>query len=194
MTKEEIIKFIQKIKREYPNFPTLTEDEYHVWIDTLSKISKELADLKYEDYKKETKVKNKYPTIELFLKSSENKQQTKYLMTCPYCGRLLYDKAMNLHEARHRSINYIKSRAKKYFNVEMTPEKYSEFLTMQQNAFDIKYYEFILKLIPKMSESLELKNLLIIKFLYEHPGKKITNDIQGEIGSLKIGGKNENIL
>lgn len=171
MTNEEIMTFIQKIQRDYPKFD-LTGDEYQTWHDVLSKTTKEIAEGQYESHK-QGEYKNKIPSLQIFIyKPKEDKDIKQFLLKCSDCGKILRYDAMSKHESRHKSVDYIKSRTKKYFNSEITKQKELQLVQMNDIEFDKKYDEFLEKLIP-VTSGLEQRNLLNIKYTRENPGSKL---------------------
>ena len=181
MTNEEIISFIQQMKKDYPNMQVLNSDDYQVWKNTLSKLPKEIVECKYLDHKKNPNFKNTPPSIMLFANYKEEKkeEEKKILMKCPMCGKYLYYDAMVLHEARHKSIRYIKSRLERYFHRQIDKTEEIELLNMSSEEFDNKYNKFLEKLIPYVCES-EQSNILRIKYSKDHPLERIPIDIQNE--------------
>lgn len=175
MTNDEVMLFIQQIKKDYPRFD-LTADEYQVWHDQLVKLQKEIAELKYEEHKK-SGFKTIPPKLEVFIyKPKEEVKNRIFTEKCAKCGKTLYHEAMNLHEARHRSVDYIKSRTEKYFNKEFTKEKYESLMVMGENAFQDTYDKF-LKLLLKVVTGVEKIAILNSFYAKENPGTKIPVDI-----------------
>lgn len=182
MSNEEIFSFVQQIKNDYPHMPVLSTEEFQIWKDTLSKLPKEIAELKYQEHKNNPSFKNTPPSIMLFANYKEEKkeEERKILMKCPRCGKYLYYEAMVLHEARHKSIEYIKSRYIRILNKELGKEKENELLIMAQDEFNKKYDEFLEKIIPYVNDS-ELNNILRIIYSREHPMERIPIDICSEM-------------
>lgn len=175
MTNDEVMLFIQRIKKDYPKFD-LSGDEYQVWHDQLMKLQKEIADLKYEEHKK-SGFKTIPPKLEVFI--YEPKEETKnriFTEKCYRCGKILYHNAMNLHEARHRSVDYIKSRTEKYFNKEFTKEKYESLMSIKEEDFQLIYDKF-LKLLLKVVNGTEKIAILNSFYAKENPGTRIPIDV-----------------
>lgn len=175
MTNDEVLLFIQQIKKDYPKFD-LSADEYQVWHDQLMKIKKEVAELKYEEHKKNG-YKTIPPKLEIFI--YEPKEETKKRIItekCNWCGRIFYHEAMNLHEARHRSVDYIKSRTEKYFNKEFTKEKYESLMNMKEDEFQLTYDKF-LKVLLKVVTGTEKIAILNSFYAKENPGTRIPIDV-----------------
>ena len=175
MTNDEVMLFIQQIKKDYPKFD-LSGDEYQVWHDQLMKLQKEIAELKYEEHKK-SGFKTIPPKLEVFI--YEPKEEIKnrvFTEKCVKCGKILYHDAMNLHEARHRSVDYIKSRAEKYFSKEFTNEKYKNLMEMEEDTFQDTYDKF-LKVLLKVVTGAEKIAILNSFYAKENPGTRIPIDV-----------------
>ena len=175
MTNDEVMLFIQQIRKDYPKFD-LSADEYQVWHDQLMKIKKEVAELKYEEHKKNG-FKTIPPKLEIFI--YEPKEETKKRIItekCGWCGRILYHDAMNLHESRHRSVDYIKARTEKYFSKEFTNETYEKLMNMEENQFQEMYDKFLRSLL-KVVTGAEKKAILNSFYAKENIGTKIPFDI-----------------
>lgn len=172
MNKEEITKFLSKIKKDYPNF-SINSDEYAAWEEVLSRTTLEQAELRYQHHKDSEEFKNQIPNIKLFMGKKHDSEEWKYLRTCNFCGCILYSKAMDLHEDRHRSVNYIVRRYRDYWHQEMSKQKYQELMDMDQEEFDNKYNEFLKKVYEITPLDWERRNIRNILYLNEHPGETL---------------------
>lgn len=171
MSNEEIVKFIQKIQKDYPNFK-ISNDEYEAWEEVLSRTTLEQAELKYQHHKDSEEFRDKIPNIKLFMKK-EQEEVLRYLRSCQFCGCILYSKAMDLHEDRHRSVNYIVRRYRDYWHQEMNRQKYQELMDMNQEEFDNKYNEFLKKVYEVTPFDWEKRNIRNVLYLNEHSGETL---------------------
>ena len=184
MTNEEIMSFIQKIKRDYSKFD-LSADEYQTWHDVLSKTTTEMANAQYNNHK-QSEYKTKIPSLQVFIyKPKQEANPMLYLLKCQKCGKILRYSAMCKHEIRHKSVDYIKSRTKKHFRSEISKEKEQELLQLGEIEFDKKYDEFLEKLIS-VTTGLEQRNLLNIKYTRENPGARLDIHLS-ELGGVVNG-------
>lgn len=173
MSNQEIINFIQLLEKDYPNFKP-TNEEYQVWKDILSKIGYEIARVKYQNHK-DNKDFNKYPPKPTYFTfEKQAKVMEKYMRYCNYCNKLMYNEACDLHEDRHRSVNYIKKRKQEVWNKETTYQEELELLEMNQKEFDKKYLEFLKILYKRITNRQEKRNIENIVYLEEHPEETIT--------------------
>lgn len=173
MKQDEIYEFINQIKKDYPKFNVGTDEEYQVWKDILSKTSYELIKAKYQEHKNNEDYKKYPPKATYFTYESKSDEPIKYLRHCKYCGRLMYNEALDLHEDRHRSINYIVKRKNQLWNKPTTDEEETEFINMTQDKFDSKYLEFLKLVYQKITNPTEKRNIENIVYLTEHPTETI---------------------
>lgn len=172
MNNQEIMNFIHLIENDYPKF-NLTTEEYKVWQDILSKINYEAARVKYESHKENADFSKYPPKATYFTFEKQAKVMEKYLRYCKYCNKLMYNEALDLHEDRHRAIEYIKKRKQEIWNKETTYTEETELLDMPQKEFDTKYIEFLKILYKKITNKLEKRNIENIIYLDEHPEETI---------------------
>ncbi len=174
MTNDEVMLFIQQIKKDYPKFD-LTSNEYQCWHDQLTKIQKEIAEVKYEEHKKSEYKKNP-PSLQIFIyKPKEELKKRVVLMKCDTCGKMLYYDAMTLHTARHNSVNYIKSKTELLFKKEFTKDKYEELMNMSEDEFQSKYDLFLKQIVKYVSKAEQIA-ILNSFYLKENLGVKINVD------------------
>ncbi len=174
MTNDEVMLFIQQIKKDYPKFD-LTSNEYQCWHDQLTKLQKEIAEVKYEEHKKSEYKKNP-PSLQIFIyKPKEELKKRVVLMKCDTCGKMLYYDAMTLHTVRHNSVNYIKSKTELLFKKEFTKDKYEELMNMNEDEFQSKYDLFLKQIVKYVSKAEQIA-ILNSFYLKENLGVKINVD------------------
>ena len=177
MTKQEVIKFLEKIKANYQSFNI--EEEYVVqeWYNTLKEYDREDVYKKLEEHLKGDYSSNtpKMSYITKFLtKSADKGKEKKYKVICSYCQKKIFLSDYEKHIERHNSIEYMKLHNK------IDEEA---MMRLSDDTFNKGYRNWIEnrcdKLIDKKEKTLEEKKELsrLEKYIMSNPGEQLNLDM-----------------
>ena len=180
MKKQEVLKFLQKIKVYYPNFSTdgqMVKDEWtrklepYDFDDCCMKLDEHLAG----EYQDRPPMPN---WIIKYLKTSEEKSnRVVKKIICPRCEKNVDVEELDKHTYRCNSVYYIADKAKKIYGKEVNMQKLYE---MEQEEFDTLYNHFIAKIIDKVPR---IEAIGIMHQLYPNETSENIHDMISELAN-----------
>lgn len=160
MKRQEVLKFLQKIKVYYPNFSTdgqMVKDEWtrklepYDFDDCCMKLDEHLAG----EYQDRPPMPN---WIIKYLKTSEEKNQSyEYYTVCPTCNVTLPLAHFEKHIRKCNSIEYVIKEMKKYFGQVISREKLEK---LPEEQFWEKYNLMLQRIKAKLPSDSGKKKLI----------------------------------
>lgn len=160
MTKQEVTKFMQRIKSHYQEF-VIDEFKMNEWYNELKDYKNEDVNRKLEEHLKSQEygmyVPKLYFLTKYLVKEKEQNLPKIETVECPKCHEYVLFADFDKHFDRCSSVDYVILKTKEYFNKELNRDL---LMNMNQEEFDNKYNK-LLNYIAKVTEdSKEQKRIL----------------------------------
>lgn len=185
MTRLEVKELVDLIVIHRPFFKSRLGDK--IYQDLLVEWSRIMEPYDFEDIKAnlETFLKDEnnygrepdaYQLIRGAMTTKTKQDNSKGLVGCQFCGRMLNQLQMQQHEARCRSIQYLRRLYKNYFNKDLADlEKAYNINDADFNKSYIEVMERVLPLVKNESERRSMSN--VIETYYGREPKFKVNEI-----------------
>ena len=169
MSIDETKSIIQKIKAFRPFFHTgnspKEQSEFMLtWHEVLEPYEYEDVNQKVNEYFRDGdnigKIPDAYYLVKYLRTHIQKREIGDETVQCHVCKNWIPLSNYELHFERCSSVNNIKLKMKKYFNKEIDVHK---LMDMPRKEFEIRYLNFIQKIIPKLEDSKEKNSFLILE-------------------------------